>query len=65
MSLPLDPQVHVEWMVAPAEDADAAWQHVDCCAALHAPIDPLPPAAEIDDEWWPGRCIPSHELPAR
>ena len=58
MSVKLDPQVRVEWMVEPADDLDAEWQHAMCCAGLHRPADPQSPAVENDDEWWPGRCIP-------
>ena len=60
MSIQLDPHVRVEWIVAPADDPDAEWQHAACCAALalRQPVDRPPPASEGDDEWWPGRCIP-------
>jgi hypothetical protein len=56
MSAQLDSQVNLEWLVAPDDAIDAEWQNVDSCAALHQPIDPLPPALD-EDEWWPGRCI--------
>ena len=54
MSAQLQPQIRIEWVLAP--DIESEWRHVDCCVAPE-PIDAPPPAAE-DDEWWPGRCIP-------
>jgi len=58
MSVQLDPQVRVGWIVAPKIDLEDEWQHVACCAAPQQPVDPQPPVVEDDDEWWPGRCIP-------
>ena len=58
MSLQPDPQVRIEWRVASADDLEAEWRHATCCAGLHPSADPPAPAVEIDDEWWPGRCIP-------
>ncbi len=60
MSAPLDSRVYVEWIVARADELDADWQHVECCAAptLLQPVDPQPHAGENDGDWWPGRCIP-------
>jgi len=52
MSIQLDPQVHVEWIVAP--DIDSEWRYADCCVA---PQPVAPPPIDAEDEWWPGQCI--------
>jgi hypothetical protein len=57
MSAQLDPQVHLWWMIAPENDLEDDWPHVECCVGLHQPSNPQPPPIEDDDEWWPGRCI--------
>jgi hypothetical protein len=57
MSVQLNPQVQIEWIVAPGDEADAGWPQAECCIPAHAPVDPPPPPLE-EDEWWPGRCMP-------
>ncbi|HLF24958.1 MAG TPA: hypothetical protein VJG32_01380 [Anaerolineae bacterium] len=58
MSLQLDSQVRLEWVIA-SSDLDADWSHAACCDALAArpPAEPQPPAGD-EDAWWPDRCIP-------
>jgi len=55
MSEHADPQVRIEWIVAPdAEEGE--WSPAACCVAP-APNDLPLPIVENDEEWWPGRCV--------
>jgi hypothetical protein len=57
MPVQLNPQVQIEWIVAPDDEISAEWPKAECCMPLLAQSDPPPPPLD-EDEWWPGRCIP-------
>lgn len=57
MSVQFDPDIRIEWVVVSDVQLEEEWQHVDCCVALHQPIEQPIPEPIDEDDWWPGRCI--------